>query len=57
MDWRGSQLGTFNGSLWTSLDSRYSFRGTTLVNGIDQNNAQQNFILGSEMNVIIRVVF
>ena len=43
----------FNDSLWVSLDTRYSFRGTTFVNRVDQNNAQQNFILGSEMNVSI----
>lgn len=40
-----------NDSVWASLDTRYSFRGVTLVNGVNQNNAQQNFILGSEMNV------
>lgn len=40
-----------NDSVWASLDSRYSFHGVTLVNGVNQNNAQQNFILGSEMNV------
>jgi hypothetical protein len=38
-------------SLWASLDTRYSFRGSTLVNGDNQNNSQQNFILGSEVNV------
>ena len=43
----------FSDSLWASLDTRYSFRGTTLVNGVNQNNGQQNFILGSEMNVSI----
>ena len=32
------------------MDTRYSFRATTLVNGVDQKNAQQNFILGSEVN-------
>ena len=42
---------SFTDSLWASLDTRYSFRATTLVNGVDQKNAQQNFILGSEMNV------
>ena len=41
---------SFN-SVWLSLDTRYSFRATTFVNGVDQNNGQQNFILGSEMNV------
>jgi len=44
---------SFNDNLWASLDTRYSFRGPTLVSGADQNNAQQNFILGSEMNVSI----
>jgi hypothetical protein len=38
-------------SLWASFDTRYSFRGSTLVNGENQNNSQQNFILGSEVNV------
>ena len=41
----------FTDSLWISLDTRYSFRGTTFVNGVNQNNAQQNFGLGSEVNV------
>lgn len=42
---------SFIDSLWASLDARYSFRGTTFVNGLNQNNAQQNFSLGSEVNV------
>jgi hypothetical protein len=42
---------SFNDSLWASLDTRYSFRGTTSVNGENQNNSRQNFILGSEVNV------
>jgi Putative MetA-pathway of phenol degradation len=44
---------SFNDSLWASLDTRYSLRGTTLVNSVDQNNAQQNLILGTEINVSI----
>jgi hypothetical protein len=44
---------SFNDSLWASFDTRYSFRGATLVNGVNQNNAQQNFILGSEMNIAL----
>ncbi len=44
---------SFTPNLWVSLDTRYSFRGDTLVNGADQNNAQQNFTLGSELNVSI----
>jgi len=42
---------SFRDNLWVSLDTRYSFRGTTFVDGVNQNNAQQNVILGSEMNV------
>ena len=40
-------------NLWVSLDTRYSFRGDTLINDTDQNNPQQNFILGSEVNVSV----
>ena len=36
---------SFNDRVWVSFDTRYSFRGTTFVNGVDQNNGQQNFIL------------
>jgi hypothetical protein len=35
----------------TSLDARYSFRGETTVNRVNQNNSQKNFILGSEVIV------
>lgn len=38
-------------NLWVSLDTRYSFRGVTFVNGVNQNNGQQNFGLGSEVNI------
>lgn len=42
---------SFVPSLWASLDTRYSFGGDTIVNGKNQNNAKQNFTLGSEVNV------
>jgi hypothetical protein len=42
---------SFIDSLWASLDARYSFRGTTVVDGLNQNNAQRNFGLGSEVNL------
>lgn len=42
---------SFNDRLWASLDTRYSFHGTTFVDRLDQNNPQQNFILGTEMNI------
>jgi Putative MetA-pathway of phenol degradation len=34
-----------------ALCSRYSFRGNTFINDLSQNNAQQNFVLGSEVNL------
>lgn len=42
---------SFVNSLWASLDTRYSLRGITFVNGVNQNNSQQNFGLGSELNI------
>lgn len=37
-------------SFWASLDTRYAFRGETIVNGRELNNAQENFIVGTEAN-------
>jgi len=42
---------SFTDNIWASADTRYSFRGTTAVDGVSQNNAQQNFILGTEMTI------
>jgi hypothetical protein len=42
---------SFTNNLWASLDTRYSFRGDTFVNGVNQNDPQENFTLGSELNV------
>ena len=42
---------SFVNSLWVSFDTRYSLRGVTFVNGVNQNNSQQNFSLGTELNV------
>jgi|SRR5271157_2310361 len=44
---------SFTNNLWASIDTRYSFRGDTFVNRVNQNNSQQNFTLGSEVNVSI----
>ena len=38
----------FRESLVASLDARYSFRGSTSIDGQGQNDSQKNFILGSE---------
>ena len=43
----------FSSNLWIAFDTRYSFRGDTYVNGVDQRNGQQNLVLGSEMNVAL----
>lgn len=43
----------FTGKLWASLDTRYSFRANTIVDGVDQANPQENFILGSEINLSV----
>jgi hypothetical protein len=42
---------SFNDSLWISSDTRYAFRGDQVVDGVDQHNAQQNLIVGSEMKI------
>ena len=42
---------SFNESIWASLDTRYSFRANTSVGGVSQDNAQQNFVLGNELNI------
>lgn len=44
---------SFTNNVWAAVDTRYSFRGETLVNEVNQNNSQQNFILGSEVNVAL----
>ena len=44
---------SFTDSLWISADTRYSFRGATALDGVDQNNAQQNLIVGSETRMSI----
>ena len=38
---------------WASIDTLYSFRGDTAIDGDSQNNAQKNFTLGAEVNVSV----
>ena len=42
---------SFLDNLVASLDTRYSFRGETTVDRVNQDNPQKNFILGSEVIV------
>lgn len=44
---------SFNDKLWAALDTRYSLRGDTEIDGVDQNASQQNFIIGSEVNLAL----
>jgi hypothetical protein len=39
---------TFTPTVWASLDLRYSYRGDTILNGLDQGNAQQSLTAGAE---------
>jgi len=36
--------------LWASLDANYAFRGTTFVDGVNQNDAQKSLTVGTEAN-------
>jgi hypothetical protein len=38
----------FTPSFWASLDTRYAFRGETVVDGVEQQNAQKSFVMGGE---------
>jgi Putative MetA-pathway of phenol degradation len=49
----GHVIHDFNNMVWASLDTRYSFRGDTFVNGVNQDSLQKNFLLGSEVNVSV----
>jgi hypothetical protein len=40
----------FTHSLWASLDLRYSFRGDTIVDGVNQNDAQELLVGGTEVS-------
>ena len=39
---------TFTSDLWTSLDSSYAFRGDTVIDGVDQHDAQKHLTVGTE---------
>jgi hypothetical protein len=38
----------FTSELWSSLDASYSFRGTTVIDNVDQHDAQRNLTVGTE---------
>ncbi len=41
---------SFTSNVWASLNSRYAFRGDTLVDDVDQHDWKQSATLGSELN-------
>jgi len=42
---------SFSEKVWASADTRYCFRGDTVLNGEDQDSSQQHFTIGTEVNV------
>ena len=44
---------SLNDKIWVALDTRYSLRGDTSINRVDQSDSQQNFIIGSEVNLAL----
>jgi hypothetical protein len=44
---------SLNESLWVAVDTRFSSRGVTVVDGANQDNQQRNVIVGSEINLSI----
>ena len=42
---------SFSDRLWTSFDARYSGRAATVIDGVNQDNPQGNFVVGSETNI------
>src|SRR5262249_17755504 len=44
---------SFNDGVWLSFDTRYALRGSTSVDGVDQDDAQRILLLGAELNASI----
>jgi hypothetical protein len=42
---------SFSDRIWTSFDARYSGRGATVIDGVNQDNPQRNFVVGSETSI------
>ncbi|MNJ54531.1 hypothetical protein D3C77_499750 [compost metagenome] len=48
---------TFNRALWASLDATYSTGGETKVDGVGQDNKQENVLLGASMGFMLSPQF
>lgn len=48
---------SFNRALWASLDSTYSTGGETRINGVNQDNKQQNTLLGASLGFMLSPQF
>jgi hypothetical protein len=44
---------SFNDNVWVALDTRYAFRGSTTVDGVTQDDAQRNFVLGTQVSATV----
>jgi hypothetical protein len=42
---------SFSDRIWTSFHARYSGRAATTIDGVNQENPQRNFVVGSETNI------
>lgn len=48
---------TINRALWASLDATYSAGGETKIDGIGQDNQQENVLLGASMGFMLSPQF
>ncbi|WP_028943091.1 transporter [Pseudomonas vranovensis] len=48
---------TFNRALWASLDATYSAGGETKIDGVGQDNKQENVMLGASMGFMLSPQF
>ncbi|MNE20652.1 hypothetical protein D3C81_893840 [compost metagenome] len=48
---------TFNRALWASLDATYNKGGETRINGVNQDNQQENTLLGASLGFMLSPQF
>lgn len=48
---------TFNRALWASLDTTYSTGGETKINGVNQDNKQENTLVGASLGFMLSPQF
>ncbi|MNH34704.1 hypothetical protein D3C79_953170 [compost metagenome] len=48
---------SFNRALWASLDATYNKGGETRINGVNQDNQQENTLLGASLGFMLSPQF